>query len=111
MSGDRAFYEPKIGDVVYNQDGDLPLVIIGLRNFEDAGSLSYSRDYVVIALDDMVEKVAKDGFVKLDDGFVIKVRASKLPFSQVVGEAPFELTQEIRYLVRRKVPRTVTLYE
>lgn len=99
--------EPKIGSVVMVHDFNEPVVITGMKSYEDFGSCSLSRDYYVMLLRDIETK----DYIKENEGVQIEVRGTSLPFVIVEDIAPFKIIKEVRYKVERMVPKVVTIYE
>ena len=84
-------------------------VITGFKNYETVGSCSYDRDYYLLPLNEMINKTK----IKENEGIKVEVRGmpKQFPLEEIKDEAPFELTKQINYIVRRKQPKTITIFE
>jgi hypothetical protein len=86
-----------IGSVVTIDNYSEQYVITGIKNYEDSGSCSYDRTYIVMKLEDIENK----DYITQDEGIQIECKGTRLPLHKVENIAPFKLTKEIRYKVER----------
>ena len=103
-------YIPKIGDVViYN---GYQAVVVDLKNYENIGSCSYNREYLLCNLE-YIEK--NQGIVTMSDlkqhGIWVTYYGTKIPDIKKVDTAQFSIeTIECR-MIRQKTAKTVIEYE
>lgn len=103
-------YFPKVGDVVTIDDGE-PMVVTRIKNYEDVGSCGYNREYILCD-----EKVMRnlDRLVtsnQLQTRFVECRGTNFLDFKKVEDIAPYEIQRVEAFLIRRKEPKTITVWE
>lgn len=104
-------YFPKVGDIVTIDDGE-PMVVTRINNYEGVGSCGYDREYILCD-----EKVMRnlDGLVTSDrlQTCLVGCRGMNfhLDFKKVEGIAPYEIRRVEAFQIRRKEPRTVTVWE
>lgn len=104
-------YFPKVGDVVTIDDGE-PMVVTRINNYEGVGSCCYNREYILCD-----EKVMRnlDGLVtsdRLQTGIAgCRGMNFNLDFKKVEDIAPYEINPVEAFQIRRKEPRTVTVWK
>lgn len=81
-------------------------VVIGFDNWEDCGSCGYDRNYYLIPLNEFDE----DGLFRKDDCLRVHVGGTTNPVKVLEDKAPYVLEKVIR-VVRRKQPKTITIFE
>jgi hypothetical protein len=104
------YKEPGLGDVIqFNDDySNTKYVIVRMEVFEDMGSVCYNRMYYIQLLTLLKDVDYISGYA----GTPVSARGvTKLPFHVDENEAPFSITEEVRYKIRRKQPKTITVYE
>lgn len=103
-------YKPEIGDVI--KDNGYPVVIVALKNYEDIGSCSYNRKYLLCDLEYLKKN---QGIVTMSDleehGRWIRVCGTKFPVIEKVNVAPFSIENIECRIIRQKVAKTITIYE
>ena len=104
-------YHPTVGDVV-TIDGGEPMVVTRIDKHEGVGSCCYNREYILCE-----EKTMRrlEGLVtseQLQTGIAgCKGPNFCLDFKKVEDIAPYEIKPVEAFLIRRKKPKTVTVWE
>lgn len=106
-------YHPNVGDVVTIDDRE-PMVVIGIRNYEGAGSCCYNREYILCE-----ENLLRNymGLVTFDKLKTLKTRIVEckgvnfLDFKKIEDIAPYEIKPVEAFMIRRKEPKTVIIWE
>ncbi len=108
-------YRPLIGDVVYNNN--IPHVIMGMENYENMGSMSYDRKYLLIP-QNILEQIINNkqnniiNWEKIiEKGHWIKVVGNTFPNIEKVDTTPYKIQKIIGVTVEKMIPRTITIYE
>lgn len=100
----------KIGDVI--KDNGRLVVVAALKNYENIGSCSYSRDYLFCDLE-YLEK--NQGIVTMADlekhGRWVEIRGIEFPAFEKVDVAPFSIDDVECRMIRQKTAKTITVYE
>ena len=103
-------YRPEIGDVV--KDNGCPVVVVDLKNYENSGSCSYDRKYLLC---DLKYLQNNHGIVTMSDleqhGRWVTIRGTEFPIIEKVDIAPFCIENVECLIIRQKVAKTVTVYE
>lgn len=103
-------YKPAIGDVV--KDNGYPVVVVDLKNYENIGSCSYDRKYLLCDLE-YLEK--NQGIVTMSDleqhGRWVYVCGTEFPVIEKIDVTPFSIESVECRLIRQKTAKTVTVYE
>jgi len=116
MANMTSTYIPAIGDVVVIKNTKKQ-VVVGCENYEDVGSCSYYRNYELCNLEDVLNYIKQNTELPID---FIKKKATKIevrgtefsfPFQKCEDEIPFEIKPVTVYKIRRKIPKTITVYE
>lgn len=104
-------YIPKIGDVVL--DNGIPVVIVKMVSYEDAGSCSYARKYLVCEENYIRENQGIITMLDLEQrGRWISITGSIFPdIKKADNIAPYNINQVNSYNIKQKVAKTVTIYE
>ena len=103
-------YKPEIGDVV--KDNGYPVVVVDLKNYENVGSCSYDRKYLLCDLEYLENN---QGIITMSDleqhGRWVTIRGTEFPVIEKVDTAPFSIENIECRMIRQKVAKTVTVYE
>ena len=103
-------YKPGIGDVV--KDNDYPVVVVDLKNYENVGSCSYDRKYLLCDLGYLENN---QGIITMSDlekhGRWVTIRGTEFPVIEKVDTAPFSIENVECRMIQQKVAKTVTIYE
>lgn len=103
-------YRPEIGDVV--KDNGYPVVVVDLKNYENASDCAYDRKYLLC---DLKYLENNQGIVTMKDleqhGRWVIIRGTEFPIIEKVDVAPFCIENVECRMIRQKVAKTVTVYE
>ena len=104
-------YIPKIGDVV--KDNSYSVVVVDMKNYENTGSCSYDRKYLLCDLEYLEQN---QGIVTMSDleqhGRWVTILGTKSPYIEKVTDVtPFCIENVECKLIRQKVAKTITVYE
>ena len=83
-------YIPAIGDVV--KDNGYSVVVVDMNNYENIGSCSYDRKYLLCDLEYLEQN---QGIVTMSDleqhGRWVTIRGTEFPYIEKVDAAPFSI--------------------
>lgn len=107
----RGIYFPKIGDVVL--DNGIPFVVADMVSYEDYGSCSYCRKYLLCEESFFRNHQGLLTDIELNEhGRWVRVEGISFPKIEKVKDiAPYEIEPVKCFSVRQRVTRTVTIYE
>lgn len=104
-------YIPNIGDVIL--DNGVPHVVICIESYEDVGSCSYDRKYLLCS-EDYIKN--NQGDSKRSDiekyGRWLIIKGTHFPDIQKVNDiAPYNINKIDAYSINQKVAKTITIFE
>ena len=104
-------YIPVIGDVV--KDNGYSVVVVDMKNYENMGSCSYDRKYLLCDLEYLKQN---QGIVTMSDleqhGRWVTIRGTEFPYIEKVTDvAPFSSENVECKMIRQKTAKTVTVWE
>lgn len=104
-------YIPAIGDVV--KDNGYSVVVVDTINYENVGSCSYDRKYLLCDLEYLEQN---QGIITMSDlerhGRWVIIRGNEFPYiEKVANVVPFSVENIECRMIRQKVPKTTIVYE
>lgn len=107
----------QLGRIITVGDDTTQYVVVGYKDNSSYGDCSYNETYKLIKVEHLEnEEFLTEDVINNDrTGKVFRVHVTGIERTPSINEvknvAPFELTKEVRYYVRRKEAKQVTIYE
>ena len=103
-------YKPKVGDVI--RFNGKPVVVVDFKNYEKCVSCDYDRKYLLCDLEYLEKCQGCVPFSQIEaHSTLVVIRGGQFPHMEKIDTAPFEIKNVDCVMVRRKVPKTVIVYE